>query len=292
MFPIKRIIPKRIWQFFRPRITDALRLIWLRSLRAAGKEQGLAQLVNKLEEATPDINNQYSTVELNNTYLRTKVRYQHAFQISLVDRIIREFDNPVIIDIGDSAGTHLQYIIKLYSKDNNITCYSINSDPMAIERIRKRGLNAILTKAEDLDSYNINADIFLCFQTLEHLMDPCNFLYRLSSKTRAKYLIVTVPYLKRSRVGLYHARGWREGQVTAENTHFLELNPEDWKTVFKHSGWDVIAEKIYLQYPRKNLLRCTRLLWKRLDFEGFYGVILKKDDTWSSKYLDWQATNG
>jgi len=271
---------------------EVLKSIWLKSLRAAGREQGLQKLVNKLEEAVPDITNQYSALELNNTYLRTKARYQHAFQISLVGRIIGEFAHPVIIDIGDSAGTHLQYLIKLYAQDNHITCYSVNSDPRAIERIRKRGLNAILARAEDPDSYNIVADILLCFQMLEHLMDPCNFLYRLSSRTKAKYLIVTVPYLKRSRVGLYHARGWRDGKVTAENTHFLELSPEDWKIVFKHSGWNIVAEKIYLQYPRKNILRLTKFLWKRLDFEGFYGAILKKDDTWSSQYTDWQVTNG
>lgn len=292
MLPIERTMPKKISQFIKSLIMDGLRSIWLKSLKAAGKEQRLEELANKLKDAVPDIDNQYSALELNNIYLRTKVRYQHAFQVSLIDRIIREFDKPVIIDIGDSAGTHLQYIIKLYAQGNNITCYSVNSDAKAVERIRKKSLNAILAKAEDLDSYNIAADIFLCFQTLEHLMDPCNFLHRLSSKTMAKYLIITVPYLKRSRVGLYHARGWREGKVTTENTHFLELNPEDWRTVFKHSGWNIVSEKVYLQYPRKNILRLTRFLWKRLDFEGFYGAILKKDTTWSSKYTDWQVING
>lgn len=287
MLRIKTTKPERLRKLIRPYVIEILKWIGLRSLNSAAKEQGLKKLACKLEEMVPDIRNQYTALELDNDYLKTKVRYQHAFQISLVDKIIKDFDNPVIIDIGDSAGTHSQYIIRQYSKNNNIKCFSINSDEKAIEKIRKKGLNAVHAKAEDLDSYNINGDILLCFQTLEHMMDPCNFLYRLSSKTTAKYLIITVPYLKKSRVGLSHARGLPKGYVTAENTHIFELNPEDWKLILKHSGWNIVDEKIYLQYPKRSIFGLTKPLWRSIDFEGFYGVLLKKDHTWSSQYLSW-----
>ncbi len=55
-----------------------------------------------------------------------------------------------------------------------------------------------------------------------------------------------------------------------------------------NAGWDVVKEQIYLQYPKNSFLRITKPLWKRFDFEGFYGLILKRDDTWSSRYTDWQ----
>ena len=183
---------------------------------------------------------------------------------------IKEFDNPVIVDIGDSAGTHLQYIIGLHSKSKNIKCLSVNLDPNAVERIRKKGLECIRARAEDLQKYNINADIFLCFQTLEHLINPCLFLHELSSKTDAKYMVITIPYLKKSRVALDHIRTNRKEDVCAENTHVFELNPDDWKLIIKHCGWGIVDERIYLQYPRRGFLRIIRPFWQKFDYEGFY----------------------
>jgi hypothetical protein len=118
-------------------------------------------------------------------------------------------------------------------------------------------------------------------------MNPCEFLYNLSTKTNAKFLVITVPYLKKSRVGLHHIRQNCDRDNFAENTHILELSPKDWNLLVKHSGWGIIQEKIYLQYPKKSILRLTKSLWKNYDFEGFYGMVLSKNHKWSSKYMDW-----
>jgi len=257
------------------------------SLQKAAIEQGLGDLGVKLEKIVPDISNQYSTRKLDTNYLKIKVRNMHAFQISLVNKIIGEFNSPTIVDIGDSAGTHLQYIKGLHSKERDIKTLSVNLDPEAVNRIKAKGQKVLNARAEDLQSHHVSADIFLCFEILEHLTDPCRFLHKLSSGTDAKYLIVTVPFLRRSRVGLHHIKGARKDRITAENTHIFELCPAEWKLILKHSGWSIVDEKTYLQYPRRSFLRLLQPLWRRFDFEGFYGLILKRDDTWSSKYLDW-----
>ena len=118
-------------------------------------------------------------------------------------------------------------------------------------------------------------------------MNPCHFLHELSSKTNARYLIVTIPFLRKSRVCLNHIRTNSKDDVRAENTHIFELNPTDWKLLARHCGWGIAHEKIYIQYPKKGPFRMTKPLWQKYDFEGFYGLILKKDDTWPSRYLDW-----
>ena len=258
-----------------------------KSLERAAREQRLCELRKKLKEIVPEITNQYSSFKIDNPYLEINVRNLHAFQISLVNTIIGEFEKPVIVDIGDSAGTHLQYIIGLNPENKSINCLSVNMDQKAVDRITNKGLNAVCARAEELQKYNVNADMLLCFEMLEHLMNPCYFLHELSSKTNAKYLIITVPYLKKSRIGLHHIRNTTENKVFAENTHIFELNPEDWKLLIKHSGWKVVQEKFYLQYPKRGILYFTKPLWKRFDFEGFYGLIVKKDDAWSAKYSDW-----
>lgn len=257
------------------------------SLKSAVKEQKLDGLVKRLEELVPDLSDQYSSFKVKGIFLNTKVRNMHAFQMSLIDRVINEFEQAVIVDVGDSSGTHLEYITALYSKDKDLKCLSVNLDIKAVERIKNKGFEAIHARAEDLHKHGVDADIFLCFEILEHMTDPCKFLYDLSSKTNAKYLIASVPYLKKSRVGLHHIRAGRKDKVNAENTHILELSPEDWKLVAKHGGWEVVEDKIYFQYPKWSVWRFTKPLWKKLDFEGFYGIVLERNDSWSSLYQDW-----
>ena len=216
-----------------------------------------------------------------------KVRFEQAFQISLVNRVIEEFDAPFIVDIGDSSGTHIQYLQRLHGDRKQMRCLSVNLDPAAVQRIKQKGIDAIHARAEELDKYNIAADIFMSFETLEHVMNPAQLLHELSSKTKARYLIITVPYVAQSRVGLHHIRHGRRDGIGAETTHIFELSPEDWRLLAMHSGWKVSYAQIYLQYPKRNLMRLTKPLWKKFDFEGFYGMILMRDDSWSSLYKDW-----
>lgn len=268
-------------------LIKCLEFLRTESLKSAVKEQKLDGLVKRLEELVPDLSDQYSSFKVKGVFLNTKVRNMHAFQMSLIDRVINEFEQAVIADVGDSSGTHLEYITAFYSKDKNLKCLSVNLDIKAVERIKNKGFEAIHARAEDLHKHGVDADIFLCFEILEHMTDPCKFLYDLSSKTNAKYLIASVPYLKKSRVGLHHIRAGRKDKVNAENTHILELSPEDWKLVAKHGGWEVVEDKIYFQYPKWSVWRFTKPLWKKLDFEGFYEIVLERNDSWSSLYQDW-----
>jgi len=272
---------------FKGHIKKLFYAIMLSSLKAAARVQGLNELISKLIQLVPDISEQYTTFKLDSAYLKTKARNMHAFQVSLVSKVIGEFESPVIVDIGDSAGTHSQYINGLYGQNKDIKTLSINLDPKAVEKINAKGLKAVKARAENLKDHNINADIFLCFEMLEHLMDPCQFLHQLSANSDARYLIFTVPYLRHSRVGLHHVRRGSPEMRYAENTHIFELSPQGWKLILKHSGWDVAEEATYLQYPKTGLLAMTRPLWRRFDFEGFYGAILKKNNAYSEKYMDW-----
>lgn len=264
--------------------------LYLKSLDSAIHEQGLDILRERLRSIVPDITNQYTLFKIDNPYLEANVRNMHAFQVSLVDKVMPFFSAPTIVDIGDSAGTHLQYLMSIYNKTHKINSLSVNLDKDAVARIKNKGLNAINARAEELEKYNILADIFFCFEVLEHLSDPANFLHSLSVNTKAQYIVLTVPYLRKSRVSLLHIRNNQPAPVHAENTHIFELSPEDWKLLMRHSGWDIFAEKIYLQYPLWNPYWLTKYFWRKYDFEGFYGVILKRDTTWSSKYLDWQKS--
>ena len=89
----------------------------------------------------------------------------------------------------------------------------------------------------------------MSYQTVEHLNSPITFLKSISQNSNCEYFLLTVPYIL-NRIGLEHIRENSENKVHAENIHIFELSPKDWKLLFKHSGWEVVKEKIYYQYPR------------------------------------------
>ena len=127
----------------------------------------------------------------------------------------------------------------------------------------------------------------LALEMIEHIHNPVDFLHSMAENTSCKGFVVTVPYLAQSRVGLHHIRQGARKDIYAENTHILELAPDDWRLIFQHSGWSVEYDQIYLQYPKCSWLRATKNLWKNYDFEGFYGAILTRDNTWSKLYKNW-----
>ncbi len=282
---VKKVVPQRIID----QLKNSYEKLCILSLQKAVHEQGLHPIYNQLSEIVPNLEEQYTTFDINTPYLETKVRALHSFQIFLIKKTLRllqleDSKSLTIVDIGDSAGTHLQYLKSLFG---NFHSLSVNLDEAAVQKIKKKGLDAIHARAEELDQYNIGADIFLSFETLEHVFNPASFLHDISQKTSCKVFIVTVPYLYRSRVALHHIRHNRQEQVFAENTHLFELSPTDWKLIFQHSGWSIEYDQIFFQYPRRTWLRIMKNTWKHSDFEGFYGAVLIRDNSWSDLYQDW-----
>lgn len=279
---LKRILPSPV----RARLRTGVEALLKRSIHAAADEQGLSATVANLSRWCPDLRHQYSTVALESEYLLAKVRAQHAFQVRLACAALDDVGEGTVVDIGDSAGTHVRYLQETYPA-KRLNFLSVNMDEEAVRKIRERGYEAVCARAEDLARHDIAADVFLSFEMLEHLPNPFVFLHQLSERSRCRYLVVTVPYLRRSRVGLHHIRERLRAPISAERTHLFELSPQDWRLVFMHSGWRVRHEQIYRQYPRRSWLRLTRSMWRRLDFEGFYGAVLVRDRTWSSLYQSW-----
>ncbi len=258
---------------------------WIRiySLDKACIEQKLKFMFYDLICLVPNIKDQYSHGELDTLYLQDKVRMLHAFQMSLIKDYAKENNANFIVDIGDSSGLHLEYFENLYG--TLWQSLSINTDPKAIERIRKRGYGATQIDAVKFAEgygygYIANTpDMIWMFETLEHIEDPIRLLKALKRYKNPKRIIITVPYVSNSRIGMYHLRKPHDffTRLTPETTHIFELSPEDWKLLFRYCGWEIEKEQIYYQYPRKRLITkwLWKWYWKKYDFEGFYGVVLK-----------------
>ena len=248
-------------------------------------------MIEKLRKIAPDISRQETTVNENNDYWEIKRRTQQAFQCTMMLKALETFTskNLTVVDIGDSAGTHMLYLKELTKDIFDIDTIGVNLDPTAIEKINARGQKAMLCRAEDLDLGDKSVDIFTSFQMVEHLHNPAIFFRRLAKKSPCNKIVMTVPYLKNSRVGLHHIRWNSDKTIFAEDEHIFELSPEDWTLLLLHSGWKVVYSYIYYQYPRRMpvISWLFSWYWRNTDFEGFWGAILEKDTTLSDRYQDW-----
>ena len=105
------------------------------SLNSSAREHGLVKIRDDLIKALPNINDQYTSVDIDDDYKINNLRTLHAFQIKIAKRAISFLDNvlcPTIVDIGDSSGVHLQYLQNIYQR-NKLRVLSVNIDPEAVK---------------------------------------------------------------------------------------------------------------------------------------------------------------
>lgn len=288
-----KTILKKILITFGFNITNIIQGLSKWSIKLALTENGLNKLVEKLRKIAPDISDQESSVkDTFNDYWEFKRRCLQAFQCSEMIKALNHQPSAklTVVDIGDSAGTHMLYLKELTKDRFDIDTISVNLDPRAIEKIKARRLKAILCRAEDLDLGQKQIDLFTSFQMIEHLHNPVIFFRRLAKRAKCNRIVITVPYLKNSRVGLHHIRNRSDKMISAEEEHIFELSPEDWTLLLLHSGWKIICSKIYYQYPQNwpFISQFLAIFWRLTDFEGFWGAILEKDSTFSDCYQDWE----
>ncbi len=291
-----KVIFKKILGLLRIDHSSFKERIGFYSLCLALRENSSKDLIDRFRKIVPDISKQYSNLnkDILSPYLELKLRMQHAFQITAlldaIQKISTDKEDFTIVDIGDSAGTHMIYIHELMKDSQYINTISVNLDPKAIEKIRSRGLNALLCRAEELDLGEKKVDLFTSFQCIEHLHNPALFFHRLAKRSNCNRMLITLPFIRKSRVGLYSVRNYSGKQISAEDEHIFELNPEDWMLLFNHSGWKVINKRIYYQYPKKLPLISSifSLFWRTFDFEGFVSFFLERDTTYSLLYTDWE----
>lgn len=74
----------------------------------------------------------------------------------------------IYADVGDSCGNHILFLKGLIPK-KKLRTISINIDPVAIEKVRAKGLEAIQVPVEKIESIGLKANIIASFQMMEHL---------------------------------------------------------------------------------------------------------------------------
>lgn len=261
------------------------------SVGAAAYENGLDGMMRRLREIVPDMSAQESRAYVDSPFMEIKRRSLQATQCQLMLDTLHGMPAATIVDIGDSAGTHMLYMKALVAGVTKLETLSVNLDERAIAKIKARGLPAILCRAEDVVGRGIvdNVTLMTSFEMVEHLHDPVLFFWRLAQKSQCTKMIVSVPWLRCSRVGMHHIRHDFADPQYAEDVHVFELSPDDWTLLMLHAGWRVVESRIHYQYPRWPVLGwLLALFWRHYDYEGFWCAVLERDLSRSDQYQDWE----
>lgn len=260
------------------------------TLRVVNNDSDLKKIWDDSFEAFPDFSQHFSipTVEKEEeARVRMLISAETLFVHESIKRIKEGATLPVTYaDIGDSDGSVRYLLSKMYT-DHQLDTIGINLQAQAVAKMKKLGLKAICANAMDLEKQGANFDIVSLFETLEHLPDPIGFLKGISNIVNNE-LVISVPYVRKSRIGLQYLRNnWpKKIKATIENQHIFELSPSDWKKLMVHSGWKVNHEMIVKAYPRFSFHRLIlEPYWRYLSFDGFWFVSLTKDRTISKNYL-------
>ena len=273
-------------------IKNKIKILSLLSSRIQNK---LGPYIDIGEKIMPDLSHQYSA-DFGKTlsrYKTIKIRNQQAFQVKFARECIDKLNGEQsVVDIGDSSGSQLLQLKEFCKIKETI---SINIDSSAIERIKEKGLRAYNCRAEELyTKHKIKGDVFLSFQTVEHLHDPCKF-FREIAEIDFKIFVMTVPLRRQSTIGLKHLRSIlkhkekklnisdrKMSNVNAESVHIFELSPKDWELLALHSGLELISQQTYLQYPA--FIPGLKKIWLKDDFEGFWGASFIKNKSFQDLY--------
>jgi len=256
------------------------------------RQQKLYGSLERLRTIIPDISHQYSSYALDTELLELETRALHAFQMQLVEVAVNRAQHGggqqlTLVDIGDSSGAHIRYVKAMHGE---IRALSVNVDAEAVTKIRAAGLEAVLARAEQVDQFDIRPDLVLCFETLEHLPDPAQFLRAVATIASVRVLAISVPFVRTSRVGLRYIRRSLPAVASPETTHVFELAPQDWRPLFMFSGWAIEHEAILKLYPKWHPMTFTMPLWRKVDYEGFYGAVLRPDPTWQRQHAQGLGT--
>ncbi len=238
-----------------------------------------------------DLSNHFATFRVDaegQVRLRLLLCAQAVFIRTVID-VLNKKEDAVNgwVDVGDSDGSARLLFLKSAPQMQGFRTFGVNLEPKAVELIRSKGLEAECMNAMNLHKKGISFDIVSVFETLEHMPDPVGFLERIHQVV-GRRLVISVPLITASRVGLNYLTPKWDFQMKPgySNNHFFEFSPRDWQKLFSHTGWAIEDEWKVRQFPRSGPLNwMMSYAWRRISFEGFWFVSLKKDLTLSSRFF-------
>ena len=201
-----------------------------------------------------------------------------------LDRIIDEcrqqgFEKPAFLEIGPGFGT----FSALANDSGFFSCVSVvERTPSMANACRARGLNVIESALEDVPNDFLEvADVAVCFEVIEHIFEPIDFLVGVSRMLKPGGLFMfTCPNGKG-----FDTEMLREASPSVDTEHVNLFNPQSATVLLNRAGFEVICAETQGRLDVELVRRA--LLAKEVDLtvDPFWRtLLLEKFDTMGADF--------
>jgi 2-polyprenyl-3-methyl-5-hydroxy-6-metoxy-1,4-benzoquinol methylase len=179
-----------------------------------------------------------------------------------------------VIEFGSSYGDTLEDI-GIKKKIKNLIGYDLQKPQNSIINFCKEDLNQI-----NLKKYNKqlkNTDLFLCLDTLEHLLNPISFIKNLASfQKKGSHLVVSCPNFKSIRMLIAYIKGQlpKDKYGYFDETHLHWFTEQQLRNILIENGFKI--KKIKFIYSKNKIINfAQRFIPSRLTIQ-FMIIAIKK----------------
>jgi len=169
--------------------------------------------------------------KFNDNYFQTKLNKI----ISLTGEL-----KPNVLDIGCGWGNFLEVL-----KKNNISYLGVDSSKEAIKICTKKGLNCQIASISHLIENGQKYSAITCFQVLEHLKNPLDFLTSIKNLLKTNGVLILTTPNNDSPLRKILKQKW---PVYNTDSHFVFYNKNTLKKIMFKTGFKKI--KVRLDSPR------------------------------------------
>jgi 2-polyprenyl-3-methyl-5-hydroxy-6-metoxy-1,4-benzoquinol methylase len=135
-----------------------------------------------------------------------------------------------IIDVGAGYGVFLDEWRKLYPSSELVAVEP--STPLA-EECRKKNINVIESMAEQVSGLDDFADLVVCFEVLEHVYDPLDFIFTLKRMARkGGYIFISTLCIDGFDLQLL----WDKSSQISPPHHINFISVKGFELLFKRAG--------------------------------------------------------
>ena len=191
----------------------------------------------------------------------------------LEDQVSWEKINQVI-EFGSSYGDTLKDI-GIKKKIKNLIGFDLQKPQSSKINFYKEDLNQI-----NLKKYNKqlkNTDLFLCLDTLEHLLNPISFIKNLASfQKKGSHLVVSCPNFKSIRMLIAYIKGQlpKDKYGYFDETHLHWFTEQQLRDILIENGFKI--KKIKFIYSKNKIINfAQRFIPSRLTIQ-FMIIAIKK----------------
>jgi len=190
-----------------------------------------------------------------------------------------------LIDIGAGFGTFCQQIKRKIPFKRVI---AVEPDHVLAESCKKKGIETLESFFEEIRIQNLKADVITCFEIIEHVFSPNEFLSTINHYMKPNSLLYfTTPNIKGFDMIVLQEKS---DNITAPD-HLNYFHPESISTLLKKIGLDVLEISTPGQLDTDIVRKKVENGILSLDNNPFFRYIFVENDKRLSSFQSWLRDN-